>query len=73
MFKHKFILVGVEKCSEIRSCEDPMERWDSSIGLCITAGILWAEVTNPVLAQFLVSSFLEPTGHMCNELSPSGM
>lgn len=47
-----------------------MERWDSSIGLCITAGILWAEVTNPVLAQFLVSSFLEPTGHTCNELSP---
>lgn len=25
------------------------------MGLCITAGILGAEVTNPVLAQFLVS------------------
>lgn len=65
----KFILVGVEKCSEIRSWEDPLERWDSSMGLCITAGILWAEVTNPVLAQFLVSAFLDYRVH--TELSVS--
>lgn len=51
----KFILVGVEKCSEIRSCEDAVERWDSSTRLCITAVILWAGVTNPDLARSLVS------------------
>lgn len=64
----KFILV-VEKCSLIRSWEDSVQTWDlytDTLG-CVPARFLWAGVTNPVMAQYLVSLLLlEPTRHICN-------